>query len=120
MKSITRDIFPATIENVIFQQQMTPLCLQGILLPFGRQYGTDFEESQVIIWLSVVSAACKDLNSSTLQLEAQESLGDIVDTSAMSSSFSVSSSGSLHPHCWQGSRQSASALECLEPGRCIT
>ena len=40
----------------------------------------------MINWLSVVSAACEDFNSSTLQLEAQESLGDIVDTSAMSSS----------------------------------
>ena len=75
----------------------------------------------MIIWLSVVSAACEDFKLSTLQLEAQESLGDIVDTSAMSSSFSVSSSsGSLHPHCRQGSRESASALECFEPGQCIT
>ena len=47
-------------------------------------HSTDFEERQVIIWLSVVSGACEDFNSSTLQLEAQESFGDIADTSAMS------------------------------------
>ena len=50
----------------------------------------NFEESQLIIWFSVVSAACEDFNSSILQLEAQESLGDIVATSAAKSSSSSS------------------------------
>ena len=99
-----------------------------MLLPFGRQYGTDFEESQVINWLSVVSAACEDFNSSTLQLEAQESLGDIVDTSAMSSSLSVSShlvlcthtagrvDGKVHPHWSVLSLVGVSLENCIQLG----
>ena len=89
-----------------------------ILLPFGRQYGTDFEESQVVNWLSVVWAACEDFK--------------FVHAPAWGPGITwwycwhfcyvfivSSSSGCLHPHCRQGRRKSASALECLEPGRCI-